>query len=504
MNPARLTALVLTAHAARAGERASTSYAVATDSADGGGQRTTSALYSMDASFSGLSGISEIAVPLQTIYHGYTGQLTEPASVSFVVTTPADSGPGSLRQAICNAEAHPGADTITFAPGLSGGVIRLTSASLEISDLTGPVAITAADLPQGLGLSGEGARRVFRILAGSTVLLDSLTISNGLGTPGFLPGNGGGGIYNGGTLTVNRCTITRNSVPAGGGTISVGGGIASFQGVLTVSNSTIAFNSVQAGTSAFGGGVIGTFNTTLFHHCTIASNTATGGGATRGGGVALDNGTLRLSHTLVAGNTGGSNPDLGDLGPAGVTSLGFNLLGNGAGSGLVHGVNGDQVGAAATPINARLGPLQDNGGPSPTMLPTAGSPALDAGNPTITGLGLTDQRGFPRVTGGRIDIGAVENCLRLYYTFDNSTAVDNAGSSFTTYTSGNGSKTPLSRFNLPINKNTTSLSAIDNDGLMRLLASSFGLNFCKSTPEIEPLSSTPELCKLTTSSSSKN
>lgn len=59
-----------------------------------------------------------------------------------------------------------------------------------------------------------------------------------------------------------------------------------------------------------------------------------------------------------------------------------------------------------------FGPLQDNGGPTPTRLPLEGSPAIDAGDPALD-LGAApefDQRGdgVPRVRNGRVDIGAVE------------------------------------------------------------------------------------------------
>ena len=56
-----------------------------------------------------------------------------------------------------------------------------------------------------------------------------------------------------------------------------------------------------------------------------------------------------------------------------------------------------------------LGPLQNNGGPTPTRLPLPGSPALDKGDPAVSGQPLWDQRGagYPRVDG-RIDIGAIE------------------------------------------------------------------------------------------------
>ena len=58
-----------------------------------------------------------------------------------------------------------------------------------------------------------------------------------------------------------------------------------------------------------------------------------------------------------------------------------------------------------------LGALANNGGATQTMLPQPGSPLIDAGNNSLIPMGMTfDQRGagFPRVVGGRVDIGAVE------------------------------------------------------------------------------------------------
>jgi LPXTG-motif cell wall-anchored protein len=60
--------------------------------------------------------------------------------------------------------------------------------------------------------------------------------------------------------------------------------------------------------------------------------------------------------------------------------------------------------------NMGLAPLADNGGPTPTRLLLPSSPALDMGDPAVTGQPAFDQRGtgYPRVVGGRIDIGAIE------------------------------------------------------------------------------------------------
>lgn len=58
--------------------------------------------------------------------------------------------------------------------------------------------------------------------------------------------------------------------------------------------------------------------------------------------------------------------------------------------------------------NPNLGPLQDNGGPTWTMALTTNSPAFAAGDPSLTGLPLTDQRGLARVVNNQVDLGAFE------------------------------------------------------------------------------------------------
>jgi hypothetical protein len=128
----------------------------------------------------------------------------------------------------------------------------------------------------------------------------------------------------------------------------------------------------------------------------------------------------------------GSDPDLSGA----FTSQGHNLLGIAGNSvGLAHGVNGDLVGSATAPIDPRLGPLADNGGPTFTMALLPGSPAIDAGDDTLTG---TDQRGFPRKSGAHVDIGAFE--------------LDGSGFSAPTTTLATG---------VVVNNATTGLSSID-------------------------------------------
>jgi hypothetical protein len=54
----------------------------------------------------------------------------------------------------------------------------------------------------------------------------------------------------------------------------------------------------------------------------------------------------------------------------------------------------------------KLGPLQDNGGPTDTQLPAVTSPAIEAG--VDAACPATDQRGVPRPQGPHCDSGAVE------------------------------------------------------------------------------------------------
>src|SRR5262249_53534847 len=82
-------------------------------------------------------------------------------------------GPGSLRQAVLDANAHPGADLIQFAPGLHG-TLTLTSGELAITDsvdISGPGA-------NELGVSGNNASRIFEIAAGLNVTITGLTITH--------------------------------------------------------------------------------------------------------------------------------------------------------------------------------------------------------------------------------------------------------------------------------------------------------------------------------------
>src|SRR6266851_4111861 len=164
-------------------------------------------------------------------FHPSSFRLHPFAASTFTVLNLADSGPGSLRQAVLDANAQPGTDVIDFAPGVQG-TITLTSGQLDITDgliVTGPGA-------DQLTVSGTGASRVFQIESGVTAVLDGLTIANG-------QAEDGGGIYNAGTLIVSHTTLSENQAHGNGGGDGLGGAIFNAAGaVLAVSDSSLSNN----------------------------------------------------------------------------------------------------------------------------------------------------------------------------------------------------------------------------------------------------------------------
>jgi len=320
---------------------------------------------------------------------------------TFSVSSVADSGLGSLRQAILDANNTPGDDTIAVSVT---GTINLAGALPSLStniDIEGPGANLLT--VQQEKWTYPNFYRIFTVPSGATVTLSGLTISKGWRTQGADISNSGtltvnnatisggwnggnavgGGIYNDGTLTLNSSTVIGNNGDSGGGIYN--------DGMLALNNSTVSANVGD------GGGIYNDGTATL-NNSTISNNSTVWGG---GGGV-LNGGTLHTRNTIIAGNTFDSDigllPDdlAGDLG-----SLGHNLIGNTSGGSGFRTDLGDKLN-----VDPLLGPLQDNGGPTFTYALLPGSPALDAGDNKDAP--LFDQRGFARIVNGTIDIGAYE------------------------------------------------------------------------------------------------
>ncbi|MCL4262212.1 MAG: PKD domain-containing protein [Anaerolineae bacterium] len=260
--------------------------------------------------------------------------------------------------------------------------------------------------------------------------------------------NNGGGIEGTGHVVIENSTIRNNTAWAGGGiylfhptsllriegsTISGNAAVGSGGGMFlaapgTISNTTISGNTVEED----GGGLmlaslddasIHLFNTTVTQN--VADYDADNSGD--GGGIYVYNPSdpypVHSQNTLVAQNADLSSevsyPDCIGL----LVSQGYNLVGMNTGCVLTPTV-GDLMGTSNYPINALLGPLRDNGGPTPTHGLLVGSPAMEAGSPAVPGSGGNacppgDQRGIVRPVDGdtdgdpRCDIGAVEGDLPI-------------------------------------------------------------------------------------------
>ena len=152
-------------------------------------------------------------------------------------------------------------------------------------------------------------------------------------------------------------------------------------------------SSLSGNTAAVNGGGLFNAGTATIDSGTLAGNSGATGGIYNGS-------SLSLTNTLVAVHAG-TDPDL-----HGAVSGSYNLIGDGTGmSGISDGSNGNQVGTAGSAINPLRSALGNYGGPTETLAPLPGSPAIDAGGSTVFSF---DQRGFPRVVGAGLDIGAVE------------------------------------------------------------------------------------------------
>lgn len=195
---------------------------------------------------------------------------------NFRVTNINDSGAGSLRDAIEQANLASGVDTIIFDASLSGQTITLTSGELTISD-----ALTIKGLgADQLTISGNQSSRIFNVDDGTNneidVLIRNVTITNG-----EITGNDGdgGGIFNRENLTIKNSFITNNYAEDDGGAIRN-------DGTLTISGSYLGDNTSMGTSETSGGGAIlnSTSATLNIRSTEFVNNEAINGGAIRNDG----------------------------------------------------------------------------------------------------------------------------------------------------------------------------------------------------------------------------
>jgi hypothetical protein len=364
-----------------------------------------------------------------------------------VVSNTNDAGEGSLREAINAANSVEGWDLIDLT-GVSG-TIQLESPLPQITDqvvISGPGSDKLT-----VRRSGGGAYRILDIPASEEYAMGSysisgLTLARGHAAEGggmrigsgaditlrdvVIRGNtadeaGGGILHVGYRLILEDSTIADNEARNGGGihvrtprsttalivrgsTVSGnaawwrGGGIAVEADspyvdhtAIEVVRSTIAENSVGDELTGIGGGIWkqGIDSTLRIERSTVARNAAVHG--------ANVHATYPVLHGAIVAEAVGGSSCVGSFG----VSEGHNVVDDESCD--YEGGEGDQVG-----VDPLLGPLTDNGGPTLTMAPRPGSPAIDQGyftSPDQRGLDVFDFPGIANAPGGNgADVGAVE------------------------------------------------------------------------------------------------
>jgi hypothetical protein len=364
-------------------------------------------------------------------------------------------------------------------PGGSGGAIYNTG-TLSLNGVTIGDDQSGSGGPGGAG--GQGS-------------------NGGAGGSGGAGGDGGGITNAGGSLMVIDSTLRSDASGAGGsggnggaanvgtgglggsgGAGGAGGGIAADGGTLAVTNATFGSNAAGAGgaggaggaapssggmggaggagaSGGSGGGVAGSSpSSATLLQVTAAGNDAGAGGA---GGSGGSGGTAGAPGTAGSSGSGGGVFALGSAITVQNSLLALSGGGNcgglilDGGHNLSFGGSGCPAGFAGGDPN--LGALQDNGGPAPTIGLQAGSAAIDQIPASGAGCPATDERGVPRPSGAKCDIGAYEVAPPVANTspasgvtrnsaFLNGTVTPNSGSANVTFQYGKstkyGSRTP--------------------------------------------------------------
>ena len=333
---------------------------------------------------------------------------------SQVVTSAADAGPGTLREAINNAT---GGEVITFAPALDGSLIVLNSTLTPLVNMT----IDGAGVK--IAISGNDNVRIFHLNGAMNVTISNLVLRDGAASIG-------GAVYaqSGASLTMNNVICRDNHANNDGGALRLFGGSHFLNNVAFIGNSG----------NAWGGAVYTIFATTVFENCLFAGNQCASGGAayfkgttnlsnctfasnnanSLGGAMYINNGqTITIDNcifwnnqsTFGIGNSqaffqieGGStavinifNSDIEGSGGSGSWNVQYGSDGGG---------NIDADPNFANQVSPSLAPdVTGNYRPQPT------SPVFDAGsNAGNTSVNDLDQH--PRIHNGTIDMGCYEFC----------------------------------------------------------------------------------------------
>lgn len=307
-----------------------------------------------------------------------------PSLAGAAVFNVADGDYAALRQAVRDANGNNEPDTILLAPGgryRPGGPLQLDTISDNIAIYGG-----------GATIDGEVAEagRVFTVGENGRLIVADMNIVN-VGFSVSQPFFSGGVLNNLGTTVLRNVTIADTTLTVSSGNV-LGGAIAN-GGSLTLANVTLSGNSIQGEGS---GSALYNAGGAIIENTTITGNSI-GSGGLRAALNATSADSTSLRNSIVAGN---ADMDCGSM----ISSAGGNLDSDGS-----CGLDQSSDISNADPV---LGALADNGAGVLTHELQSGSPAIDAGEPSLCT--PMDARGVPRTesgsrnTGSRCDMGAHE------------------------------------------------------------------------------------------------
>ena len=243
----------------------------------------------------------------------FIGLASPAGAATFTVSNLNDSGAGSLRQAITDANVASGADTIDFGPGVTG-TITLGSDFPQITEsltIVGPGSET-------LALSGAGSHHVFSLDTGGngTVSLSGVTVTNSVGAAGT--GDGGAIDAVNTTVILDEVVLTNNAIDtdaASGGALSVKN--LAGAGSVSITNSALSHNSARSapgGETKSGGAFL------MADDITIASTRIDHNDADFVGGLfAIANNALTMTNTTIANNS--DSASMGGLATSATTTI---------------------------------------------------------------------------------------------------------------------------------------------------------------------------------------
>ncbi|MCO5248596.1 MAG: right-handed parallel beta-helix repeat-containing protein [Chitinophagales bacterium] len=250
---------------------------------------------------------------------------------------------------------------------------------------------------------------------------------------------GGGMYFSSATPTIDNCLIKNNQAQLNGG------GIYNFTSICKVNNSIISSNKTLF---ASGGGISSHYNSELrMINCLINNNSS----PNFAGGIYGIDANINLINVTVANNMAGQYGEFYNYYPTStiknsiIWGNGVNTSGITANNSLIQDFNDNNNGN----LPGNTDPLFSNATNQDYSL-TACSPAVNAGSDDTTGfnLPLTDLSGLPRISGGRIDLGAYE--FQNYYSPNASGILFVDGTNICAHGDGSSWSSALKKFDFAI------------------------------------------------------